>query len=140
MLVVINDILGLSFIKLLLWTTVIPVHPNKSLFRRGHACPQAPLLLISLDHYHLKHHCLRYSVWEMYTNNNDAMHFYTSFPSYKHFMICFSFLGDAVNHLIYSGSKTDSSRVARCKPQRSITPINEFFMTLCHRIRSGISI
>ena len=47
-------------------------------------------------------------------------------PVYKHFTICFSFFGDAVNHLIYSGSKTDPSRVARCKPQRSITPINEF--------------
>ena len=43
-----------------------------------------------------------------------------------------------VNHLIvYSGSKTDPSRVARCKPQRSITPINEFFMTLC-RLRCGL--
>ena len=35
---------------------------------------------------------------------------------------------ETVNHLIYSGSKTDPSCVARCKPQRSITPINEFFM------------
>ena len=74
---------------------------------------------------------------EMYANNNDEIHFYTSFPSYEHFMICFSFLGDAVNHLIYSGSKTDPSRVARSKPQRAITPINEFFMTLC-RLRCGL--
>ena len=94
----------------------------------GPLSPEAPLLEV-------------FSV-EIYANNNDAMHFYASFPSYKHFMICFSFLGDAVNHLIYY-----PSRVARCKPQRSITPINEFFMTLCRpaemwftRIRSGIPI
>ena len=60
---------------------------------------------------------------EMYTDNNEAVHFYTSFPTYE---LCFKFLGDAVNHLIYPGSKIDPSHIPRSKTQRAITPINEF--------------
>ena len=138
MLVVINDILGLSFVKLFSALDHCYSHPpeQEPISKRsclststapaniiGPLSPETPLLEV-------------FSV-EMYANNNDAMHFYTSFPLYKHFTICFSFFGDAVNHLIYSGSKTDPSRVARCKPQRSITPINEFLMTLC-RLRCGL--
>ena len=73
---------------------------------------------------------------EIYTDN-EAVHFYTSFPTFEHFMVCFKFLGDAVNHLIYPGSKIDPSCIPRSKTQRALTPINEFFMTLC-RLRCGL--
>lgn len=70
---------------------------------------------------------------EMFIDNDDVISFYTSFPTYSHMMICFEFLGDAVNHLIYPGSSNINgpSTIARAKTQRTLSPKNEFFLTLC---------
>ena len=53
-------------------------------------------------------------------------------------MVCFNFLGNAVNHLTYPGStpsETPPSNKARC--QRLLPLKNEFFLTLC-RLRCGL--
>ena len=79
--------------------------------------------------------CSRFSI-EQISSDDKAVQFYTSFPSHSCFMICFRFLGDAVNHLVYPGSSNETtSNRFRC--QRSLTPINEFFLTLC-RLRCGL--
>ena len=52
---------------------------------------------------------------EMYADDDSAVNFYTSFPSYGHFTVCFNFLGDAVNHLIYPDSSVDPSHIRRKK-------------------------
>ena len=70
---------------------------------------------------------------EAIMNDDSAIHFYTSFPTYAHFMVCYNFLGDAVHHIIYPGS----SAKARTKSQRAISPQNKFFLTLC-RLRCGL--
>ena len=74
---------------------------------------------------------------ETYTNNDDSITFYTSFQTYSHFMICFNFLGDAVNHLIYPGSASNPSTISQTKTQRALSARNEFFMTLC-QLRCGL--
>ena len=74
---------------------------------------------------------------EMFVNDNHAITFYTSFPSYAHFMICFNYLGTAVNHLVYPGSSKDIDVICRLKSQRTLSPKNEFFLTLC-RLRCGL--
>ena len=38
---------------------------------------------------------------ELFADNDEAITFYTSFPTYSHLMICYEFLGNAVNHLNY---------------------------------------
>lgn len=77
---------------------------------------------------------------ESFSNDDSAIQFYTSFPSYSHFMICFNFFGDSVNHIIYPCSSVDrdsDSGISRAKTQRSLTPENEFFLTL-RRLRCGL--
>lgn len=69
---------------------------------------------------------------EHVTNDEQAVQFYTSFPSYSHFIVCFYFLGEAVNHLTYS--RTAESKTTSCNrgtTQRILSPKNEFFLTLC---------
>ena len=62
---------------------------------------------------------------EDFIDNNDAIKFYTVFQSYSHLMICFNYLGNAVNHLNYRpGSEATSQRI---KSQRALSPLNEFF-------------
>ena len=55
---------------------------------------------------------------ELFTNNNDAIQFYTGFESYDMLISCFKFLGDNVNHLQYKDTSTESSttfwRNSRC--------------------------
>ena len=46
---------------------------------------------------------------ELFTNNNDAIQFYTGFESYDMLISCFKFLGDDVNHLQYKDTSTESS-------------------------------
>ena len=70
----------------------------------------------------------------MFVDDDQGIRFYTSFPTYNHFIICYNFLGDAVNCLHYPGSTSSASRV---KTQRSLSPQNEFFLTLC-RLRCGL--
>ena len=72
---------------------------------------------------------------EMFIDDADNLMFYTSFRSYAHLIICFNFLGDAVNHLIYPGSSC--TVVNRVKVHRTLSPLNEFFLTLC-RLRCGL--
>lgn len=74
---------------------------------------------------------------ELFINDNQAISFYTAFPSYAHFMACFNFLGKAVDHLIYPDSCTDEYSIGRVKSQRALSPQNEFFLTLC-RLRCGL--
>ena len=79
----------------------------------------------------------RFSV-ERIADNVEAVQFYTSFPSYSHFMVCFNFLGNAVNHLTIprsAPSEKPPSNGARC--QRILSPKNEFFLTLC-QLRCGL--
>ena len=71
---------------------------------------------------------------EMFIDDDQGIRFYTSFPTYNHFIICYNFLGDAVNCLHYPGSASSASRV---KTQCSLSPQNEFFLTLC-RLRCGL--
>ena len=74
---------------------------------------------------------------ETFIDDDSAIHFYTAFPTYAHFMICYNFLGDAVHHIIYPGSSVDPSTKTRLKSQRAISLQNEFFLTLC-RLRCGL--
>ncbi len=76
---------------------------------------------------------------EQIAEDKKAILFYTSsFSTYACFMICFNFPGDAVNHLTYRGSSTTIvSWRATCKCQRSLSPKNEFFLTLW-RLRCGL--
>ena len=71
---------------------------------------------------------------EMFVDDDHAI---TSFPSYAHFMICYNYLGNAVNHLAYPGSSADVAGISRVKSQRILSPKNEFFLTLC-RLRCGL--
>ena len=72
-------------------------------------------------------------------NDDDKIRFYTGFPSRKHFDSCFRYLGPCVNSLHYWGSRyaADCQRELKCGPQRKLSPIEEFFMTLC-RLRVGL--
>uniref|UniRef100_A0A1X7VSF7 DDE Tnp4 domain-containing protein n=1 Tax=Amphimedon queenslandica TaxID=400682 RepID=A0A1X7VSF7_AMPQE len=54
---------------------------------------------------------------EAFMDDDSAIHFYTSFPTYAHFIICYNFLGDAVHHIIYPGSSVDLSSKTRMKSQ-----------------------
>ena len=72
---------------------------------------------------------------ELFTNNNDAIQFYTGFESYDMLISCFKFLGDDVNHLQYKDTSTETCtsnqvcyEVTRGTP-RTLTPLNEFFLS-----------
>ena len=69
-------------------------------------------------------------------NDDAAIRFYTFFELYAQLMILFNFLGDSVNHLIYSGSSSDAN-YSRTKTRRALSPKNEFFLTLC-RLRFNL--
>ena len=75
---------------------------------------------------------------ELFIENDDAIQFYTGFESYHILNICFQFLGDAVDHLQYRGSKAKSTvhLESRGAP-RVLTPLNEFFLVLC-RLRCAL--
>ena len=72
-------------------------------------------------------------------NDDDKVRFYTGFPSRKHFVSCFKYLGPCVNSLHYWGSHNvaDCQREFKCGPPRKLSPVEEFFMTLC-RQRLGL--
>ena len=63
---------------------------------------------------------------EMFTDGDQGIRFYTSFQTYNHLIICYNFLGDAVN---CPGSTSSCSRIK--------TQQNEVFLTLC-RLRCGL--
>ena len=78
---------------------------------------------------------------ELFTNNNDAIQFYTGFESYDMLISCFKFLGDDVNHLQYKDTSAESSTRMHSEETRgaprSLTPLNEFFLVLC-RLRCAL--
>ena len=78
---------------------------------------------------------------ELFTNNNDAIQFYTGFESYDMLISCFKFLGDDVNHLQYKDTSTESSTRVHSEETRGaprlLTPLNEFFLVLC-RLRCAL--
>ena len=77
---------------------------------------------------------------ELFSNNDDAIHFYTGFENYELLMICFRFLGNAVNHLQYRTStakSTTNPAIENRGAPRVLTPINEFFLVLC-RLRCAM--
>lgn len=73
---------------------------------------------------------------ESIKHDDKAILFYTGFPSYTLLLTCFNFLGPAAAVLCYDkkGNDTEASFVGR---PRLLTPINEFFLTLC-RLKLGL--
>ena len=75
---------------------------------------------------------------ELFTDNDEAIKFYTGFENFQLLMTCFNFLGEAVNHLQYRGSSTSSNEHLETRgAPRFLTPINEFFLVLC-RLRCAL--
>ena len=78
---------------------------------------------------------------ELFINNDDAINFYTGFESYDVLMICFRFLGDAVNNLQYSRTcikkSAEHQAIETRGAPRALTPLNEFFLVLC-RLRCSM--
>ena len=70
--------------------------------------------------------------FEQIKDDNNAVRFYTGFPSLSVMMICFTFLGDAVSNLSYR----DYTNLIKGKPHK-LSPLNEFFLMLC-RLRLGL--
>ena len=67
---------------------------------------------------------------EVFKDDDKAIQFYTGFPSYMCLMICYHFLGPAVAALFYY-EKSCGKEASFMGCHRSLTPINEFFLTLC---------
>ena len=76
---------------------------------------------------------------EQIKDNNKLVNFYTGFPSFLHLLTCFHFLGPAVATLCYDPDKSveDPTKVCGMGRPHILTPLNEFFLTLC-RIRLGL--
>jgi len=76
---------------------------------------------------------------EQIKDNDKLVNFYTGFPSFLHLLICFRFLGPAVTALSYDPDKTveDPTKVCGMGRHHILTPVNEFFLTLC-RLRLGL--
>ena len=66
-------------------------------------------------------------------NDDDAIRFYTGFPTFKLLMACYLFLGESVSKLSY-GAYEGTGKARR---PRILSPLNEFFMMLC-RLRLGL--
>ena len=73
---------------------------------------------------------------EAIKEDEKAITFYTGFTSYMHLMICFNFLGPAVATLCYNPKESGKEATFKGR-SRSLTPLNEFFLTLC-RLRLGL--
>ena len=73
---------------------------------------------------------------EAFKDDDKAIRFYTGFSSYMSMMICFNFLGPAVAALCYH-EKSSGKETSFMGRHRSLTPHNEFFLTLC-RLRVGL--
>ena len=67
---------------------------------------------------------------ESIQHDDKAILFYTGFPSYILLLTCFNFLGPAAMVLCYDKKSVDPEAgfVGR---HRALTPMNEFFLTLC---------
>ena len=73
---------------------------------------------------------------EAIKGDEKAVTFYTGFVSYLHLMVCFNFLGPAATTLHYNvqDSEKEATFMGRF---HKLTPVNEFFLTLC-RLRLGL--
>ena len=68
-------------------------------------------------------------------DNGKAISFYTGFPSFACFLVCFQFLGPAAVNLQYTTKVWKDGCIEG--QRRSLSPMNEFFLTLC-RIKAGL--
>ena len=73
---------------------------------------------------------------ETFKDDDKAIRSYTGFPSYKCLMICYNFLGPAVAALCYH-ERSSGKEASFMGHHRSLTPSNEYFLTLC-RLRAGL--
>ncbi|XP_070549676.1 uncharacterized protein [Ptychodera flava] len=64
----------------------------------------------------------RFSV-DKFKNNDEDVSFYTGFPDFERFKICFEYFGESVNHIT--------------SPRDKLTPLNQFFLVMC-RLRLGL--
>ena len=62
---------------------------------------------------------------EQIQDDNQAIKFYTGFPTFSHLIACFNFLGPAVFNLCYGTPKNDTPSVGG--RHRCLSPLNEFF-------------
>ena len=70
---------------------------------------------------------------ETFKDADKAIWFYTGFPC---FMIYYNFLGPPVATLCYH-EKSNGQEASFMGHHRSLTPLNEYFLTLC-RLRTGL--
>ena len=74
-------------------------------------------------------------------DDDSKVTFYTGFPSFSTLKACYDFLGPSVNNLKYSKKQEESAIQSGVENnrlrQRSLPPIEEFFMTLV-RVRLGL--
>ena len=62
-------------------------------------------------------------------DNEKAITYYKGFPSYLHLMICWNFLGAAVNALHYNVKENEKEATFMGR-SHSLTPLNKYFL-LC---------
>ena len=70
---------------------------------------------------------------ESLVDDDSAITFYTSFPTYMHFMTCYTFLGEAAHQLVYRNGGDVQRKVIGVN---ALSGRNEFFLVLC-RLRCG---
>ena len=70
-------------------------------------------------------------------DDNKKVQFYTGFTSYNTLLVCYNFLGPAVNSLNYWGSGNKSSKKSPGGKSRCLPPLEEFFLVLV-RLRLGL--
>jgi len=70
---------------------------------------------------------------EQIKDSGRLVNFYTGFSSFLHLLVCFEFLGPVVGILFYNPSKCieNSSKACSLGQHHILTPLNEFFLTLC---------
>jgi hypothetical protein len=65
-------------------------------------------------------------------DDDSAIAVYTSFPTYIHFMICYNYLGEAVNQLIYQIGPDQDVQRKRVLRHNTLSGKNEFFLYYVH--------
>ena len=70
--------------------------------------------------------------------HDEMVAFYTGFQSFGALQAFYSFLGPAVDHLFNSAKHADNAEAIKHQcPQRTLPPLEEFFMTLV-RLQLGL--
>ena len=68
---------------------------------------------------------------DRFSNNDDHVAYYTGFKNFKMLMIFWRYLGDKVNHLtLWHGKQTMDSQTHPLRVERTLRPIEEFFLCL----------